>query len=189
MNQAKWTSSSDHRPEAEAAQSPEPQAPSPALEPSLDLRDSEFMSAALEQARLGSEAGEVPVGAVVVLGERVIARAFNQPITARDPTAHAEVLALREAARVVGNYRLTDAILYVTVEPCLMCVGALVHARVRELVYGASEPKTGALVSTVNAMALNGINHRFAFRGGVLEEECRQLIQRFFRERRQSTGG
>jgi tRNA(adenine34) deaminase len=160
------------------AQSPEPPAQS------LDPRDAEFMSAALEQARLGMAAGEVPVGAVVVVGERIIARAFNQPISANDPTAHAEVLAVRAAAQVIGNYRLIDATLYVTVEPCVMCVGALVHARVREVVYGAAEPKSGALVSTLNATDLPGVNHRFRFRGGVLEAECRQLMQQFFRDRR-----
>ena len=103
----------------------------------------EFMQAALEQARLGAAAGEVPVGAVLVVNDRLVSRAFNQPIGSVDPTAHAEVLVLREAARALGNYRLTDAVVYVTVEPCLMCVGALVHARVREVVYGATEPKTG----------------------------------------------
>lgn len=142
------------------------------------------MAAALEQAQLGLTAGEVPVGAVLVVGDRIVARAFNQPIAACDPTAHAEVLAVREAARVLGNYRLTEAAVYVTVEPCLMCVGALVHARVREVVYGAVEPKTGALVSTLRALEVPGLNHRFLIRGGVLEDECRELIQRFFREKR-----
>src|ERR1044071_9550482 len=108
----------------------------------------QFMDAALEQARLALGAGEVPIGAVVVAGGEIVARAFNQPISACDPTAHAEVLVLREAARRVGNYRLTTADVYVTLEPCLMCVGALVHARVRTLVYGAAEPKTGAPVSS-----------------------------------------
>jgi tRNA(adenine34) deaminase len=144
----------------------------------------DFMAAALEQAQLGLTAGEVPVGAVLVVGDRIVARAFNQPIAACDPTAHAEVLAVREAARVLGNYRLTEAAVYVTVEPCLMCVGALVHARVSEVVYGAVEPKTGALVSTLRALEAPGLNHRFLIRGGVLEDECRELIQRFFREKR-----
>jgi tRNA(adenine34) deaminase len=142
------------------------------------------MDAALEQARLAHAAGEVPIGAVVVVDDRVVARSFNQPIRAVDPTAHAEVLALREAARVVGNYRLTDAVVYVTVEPCLMCVGALVHARVLEVVYGATEPKTGAVVSTMRALETPQLNHRFTVTGGVREEECRDLIQRFFRGRR-----
>ena len=142
------------------------------------------MQAALEEARRGLEAGEVPIGAVVAIDGRIVSRAFNQPIGAVDPTAHAEVLALREAARQVGNYRLTDATVYVTVEPCLMCVGALVHARVRDVVYGATEPKTGALVSTVRGAELPGLNHRFAVTGGVLEDDCRALMQEFFRDRR-----
>jgi tRNA(adenine34) deaminase len=142
------------------------------------------MRAALDQARQGLAAGEVPVGAVLVIGDAVVASAFNQPITANDPTAHAEVLVLREAARAVGNYRLTDATVYVTVEPCLMCVGALVHARVREVVYGAAEPKTGALASTLKALESPGLNHRFAVTAGVLEDECRAIIQEFFRDKR-----
>jgi tRNA(adenine34) deaminase len=146
----------------------------------------EFMRAALEQARLGAAAGEVPIGAVLVVNDRIISEAFNQPIGLLDPTAHAEVLVLREAARALGNYRLTDATVYVTVEPCLMCVGALVHARVRELVYGATEPKTGALVSTMRALEQPGLNHRFAVTGGILESECRSIIQKFFWDRRRS---
>jgi tRNA(adenine34) deaminase len=146
----------------------------------------EFMNAALDQARHALAAGEVPIGAVVVIDGQVAASGFNQPISSVDPTAHAEMIALREAARGVGNYRLTDAILYVTVEPCLMCVGALVHARVREVVYGAAEPKSGALVSAVRGLELAGLNHRFAVTGGVLEEECRGLLQLFFQERRQA---
>ena len=142
------------------------------------------MQAALDQARLGLATGEVPIGAVLVIDERIVSRAFNQPIAAHDPTAHAEVLVLREAARLIGNYRLTDASVFVTVEPCLMCVGALVQARVRQVVFGATEPKSGALVSAVRALELSGLNHRFEITGGVLEEECRQLIQAFFRERR-----
>ena len=145
-----------------------------------------FMHAALEQARLGAAAGEVPIGAVLVVNDRIIAEAFNQPIGSLDPTAHAEVLVVREAARALGNYRLTDATVYVTVEPCLMCVGALVHARVREVVYGAAEPKTGALVSAVRALEQPGLNHRFAVTGGVLEVECRTIIQKFFWDRRRS---
>ena len=142
------------------------------------------MDAALEQARLALAAGEVPIGAVLVIDEAIVARAFNQPIAACDPTAHAEVLVLREAARIVGNYRLSHADVYVTVEPCLMCVGALVHARVRTLVYGAAEPKTGALVSTARALETPGLNHRFRVRSGIQEEQARELIQQFFREKR-----
>jgi tRNA(adenine34) deaminase len=143
------------------------------------------MRAALDEARRGLEAGEVPIGAVLVIDGRIVSRAFNQPIGAVDPTAHAEVLVLREAARAIGNYRLTGATVYVTVEPCLMCVGALVHARVGEVVYGAAEPKAGALVSSIRALDSPGLNHRFTVTAGVLEDECRELIQGFFREKRQ----
>ena len=143
------------------------------------------MRAALEQAVLGFAAGEVPVGAVATVGSDIVARAFNQPIGRIDPTAHAEVLVLREAAVRLGNYRLTELTVYVTVEPCLMCVGALIHARVRGVVYGATEPKSGALVSTVRGAELPGLNHRLTVTGGVLETECRDLIQQFFREKRQ----
>ena len=142
------------------------------------------MDAALEQARLALAAGEVPIGAVLVIDDEIVARAFNQPISACDPTAHAEVLVLREAARVVGNYRLTAADVYVTLEPCLMCVGALIHARVRTLIFGAAEPKTGALVSTARALETPGLNHRFEIAGGVREDAARELIQEFFREKR-----
>ena len=142
------------------------------------------MDAALEQARHGLAVGEVPVGAVLVVGEQIVSRAFNQPIGAVDPTAHAEILVLRDAARSLGNYRLTDAIVYVTLEPCLMCVGALIHARVRAVVYGAVEPKTGALVSTARLLDIPQLNHRFTATGGVREAEARDLIQQFFREKR-----
>jgi tRNA(adenine34) deaminase len=144
----------------------------------------QFMDAALEQARLALAAGEVPIGAVLVIDDEIVARAFNQPISSCDPTAHAEVLVVRAAARIVGNYRLTAADVYVTVEPCLMCVGALVHARVRTAIYGAAEPKTGALVSTARALETLGLNHRFAVVGGVREDAARELIQQFFREKR-----
>jgi len=144
----------------------------------------DHMRAALEQAQLALSAGEVPIGAVLVIDDQIIARGFNQPIGAVDPTAHAEVRVLRDAARAIGNYRLTDAVVYVTVEPCLMCVGALVHARVREVVYGAPEPKAGALVSSVRGLDVPGLNHRFAITGGVLETECRDIIQQFFKDRR-----
>ena len=145
------------------------------------------MEAALEEARRALAAGEVPIGAVLVIEGAIVSRGFNQPIAASDPTAHAEVLALREAARKVGNYRLPAATVYVTVEPCLMCVGALVHARVREVVYGAAEPKTGAVESTIRGLESPGLNHRFAVTAGVLEEPCRELMQQFFREKRRET--
>jgi tRNA(adenine34) deaminase len=143
-----------------------------------------FMRLALEQARLAADAGEVPIGAVAVSGGEVLGRGFNRPIGAVDPTAHAEVIALREAARTLGNYRLTGVDLYVTLEPCLMCVGALVHARVARVIFGAREPKTGALVSTAQALEIPTLNHRVEIVEGVLEAQCRDLVQAFFRERR-----
>jgi len=142
------------------------------------------MRAALDEARRAFDAGEVPVGAVVVLNGEIVGRGFNQPIGAKDPTAHAEVVALRAAARFVGNYRLVGATLYVTIEPCLMCVGAMVHARVGTLVFGALEPKAGAIVSSCQAHELPSLNHRIEVVGGVLEEDCRAVIQEFFQGRR-----
>jgi tRNA(adenine34) deaminase len=147
-----------------------------------------LMIAALEEAAHARDAGEVPIGAVVSLGGEVIGRGFNQPITSRDPTAHAEIVAIRDAARRTGNYRLTGATLCVTVEPCLMCVGALVHARIGTLVYGAPEPKSGAVSSTVRGGELPGHNHRFEVVAGVREAECRGLMQAFFRLRRMADG-
>jgi len=142
------------------------------------------MRAALALALEAREAGEVPVGAVVVLDDRVIGEGFNQPISSHDPTAHAEVIALRAAAKSRGNYRLTGATMYVTVEPCLMCVGAMIHARIGLVVYGAPEPKAGAIVSMMRAHELTGLNHRLEAAGGVLEADCRQLLQEFFKSRR-----
>ena len=143
-----------------------------------------LMRLALDEARRGAALGEVPVGAVLVLDGEVVGAGFNQPLGAVDPTAHAEIVALRAAARAAGNYRLTGATLYVTVEPCLMCVGAMVHARIGTLVYGADEPKSGAIVSAVRAHESAGLNHRFAVVGGILADECRALIQDFFQARR-----
>jgi len=143
-----------------------------------------LMDAALEQAALARDAGEVPIGAVISIDGSIVGRGFNQPIRAADPTAHAEIVALRDAAARLGNYRLTRATLCVTIEPCLMCVGALVHARIGTLVYGAAEPKTGAVVSTVRGLELPGLNHRLAVVPGVREAACRELMQAFFRDRR-----
>ena len=143
-----------------------------------------WMDAALEEARRARDAGEVPIGAVVALDGAIVGRGFNQPIASGDPTAHAEMVAIRDAARRTGNYRLTGAVLCVTIEPCLMCVGALVHARIGTLVYGAAEPRTGAVVSTVRGAELPGHNHRVEIVGSVREAECRELMQTFFRERR-----
>ena len=147
------------------------------------------MRLALEQARRAREAGEVPIGSVVVRDGAVIGSGFNQPIGSADPTAHAEVLALRMAARAVGNYRLAGALLYVTVEPCLMCVGAIVHARVATLVYGVREPKAGAVESTQRAHEHPALNHCVAVVGGVLEDDCRAILQEFFRARRAEVEG
>jgi tRNA(adenine34) deaminase len=144
----------------------------------------DLMEAALAEARHAGEVGEVPIGAVVAIDGAIVGRGFNQPISSGDPTAHAEIVAIRAAARAVGNYRLTGALLCVTIEPCLMCVGALVHARIGTLVYGAAEPRTGAVSSTVRGGDLPGHNHRFEVVAGVREEECRALIQAFFSERR-----
>jgi len=142
------------------------------------------MRSALEEARRAAEAGEVPVGAVVVLDGQVIGAGHNQPISSHDPTAHAEIVAMRAAARAIGNYRLTGASLYVTVEPCLMCVGAMVHARIGELVFGATEPKAGAIESTQRAHEHAALNHRFTVVSGVLAAECRDVMQQFFQQRR-----
>ncbi len=142
------------------------------------------MDAALEQAALARDAGEVPVGAVVSFDGEIVGRGFNQPIRAGDPTAHAEIVALRDAALRLGNYRLTGATISVTVEPCLMCVGAIVHARIGTLVYGAAEPKSGAVVSAVRGGELPGLNHRFEVVAGLREDACRELMQAFFRGRR-----
>src|SRR4051812_39806957 len=146
-----------------------------------------WMDAALDEARRARDAGEVPIGAVVTLNGAIVGRGFNQPISSGDPTAHAEVVAIRDAAAGVGNYRLTGAILCVTIEPCLMCVGALVHARIATVVYGAAEPRTGALVSAVRAAELPGLNHRVEVVGGVQEAACRELMQTVFRARRGAT--
>src|SRR5262249_30833187 len=144
------------------------------------------MREAVDQPRLARDAGEVPVGAVISLNGAIVGRGFNQPISSGDPTAHAEIVAIRNAAREVGNYRLTGATLAVTIEPCLMCVGALVHARIGTLVFGAPEPRTGAISSTGLGGELPGPNHRFAVIRGVLEDECPGLVQTFFRENRKS---
>ena len=146
--------------------------------------DEEAMRLALDEAASASAAGEVPVGAIVTFDGRVVGAGFNQPIASVDPTAHAEVVALRAAARRLSNYRLTGTQLYVTVEPCLMCVGAMIHARVARVIFGAPEPKAGALISSSRAHETPGLNHRLQVTGGVLEEECRRLMQAFFEMKR-----
>jgi tRNA(adenine34) deaminase len=144
------------------------------------------MRLALEEARRAERSGEVPIGAVAVFEGSVVGSGFNRPIAAMDPTAHAEIIALREAAAALKNYRLTNVDLYVTLEPCLMCVGALVHARVRTVIYGAREPKTGALVSATRALEIPALNHRFEVVGEILEDECRRIVQEFFEQKRGS---
>jgi tRNA(adenine34) deaminase len=139
-----------------------------------------FMNEALALARLAATAGEVPVGAVVVLNGEIVGRGHNQPITSVDPTAHAEIVALRDAAQRIGNYRLTGATVYVTVEPCLMCVGALVHARIDTVVFGAPESRAGALESTQRAHDHPALNHRLTVVSGVLALDCQDLMRKFF---------
>ncbi len=147
--------------------------------------DNYYMGLALEAAREGLAADEVPVGAVLVgEGGEILALAYNRPIGLSDPTGHAEILALREGARLSGNYRLLGSSLYVTIEPCIMCLGALLHARVRRLVFGAPDPKGGACVSLYRLPEDTRFNHRLEVTGGVREAECRELVQEFFKARR-----
>lgn len=152
--------------------------------PSAGTVDDDLMRAALELGREACRRGEVPVGAVVVIDGEVIGEGFNQPIGSNDPTAHAEIVALRDAAKRIGNYRLTGASLYVTIEPCQMCVGAMIHARIARVIYGTPEPKAGAIESAMRAHEHGSLNHRMEATGGLLEEECRGLIQEFFTDRR-----
>jgi tRNA(adenine34) deaminase len=147
-------------------------------------QDAPLMRAALALAEEAWRQGEVPVGAVVVADGTIVGRGFNAPIERRDPTAHAEIAALRDAARALGNYRLPGCDLYVTLEPCPMCAGAIMQARIRRLVYGAADPKTGACGSVVDLFAESRLNHRTAVAGGVLADECGALLKRFFAERR-----
>lgn len=144
----------------------------------------DFMQIALQQAQLAAELGEVPVGAVIVKDQQIIAVAHNQPIALHDPSAHAEIQAMRLAAKILGNYRLTDCTLYVTLEPCAMCAGAIQHARLAHLVYGASDPKTGACGSVVDLMADKKLNHHTQVLAGVMASECGALLSDFFKQRR-----
>ena len=146
--------------------------------------DRQFMEQAMEQAKLAALAGEVPVGAVVVREGKVLARAFNKPISNHDPSAHAEMLALREASLAEENYRLPGTTLYVTLEPCAMCSGAMLHARVDRVVYGAPDPKTGAAGSVLDIFASKQVNHQTSVEGGIMAEECGQMLRNFFKERR-----
>ncbi|PVY80705.1 tRNA-adenosine deaminase [Cupriavidus alkaliphilus] len=149
-------------------------------------RDARYMRAALEEARLAEAAGEVPVGAVVVWNDTIIARGHNLPIRSVDPSAHAEMQALRAAAQVIGNYRMPECELYVTLEPCAMCSGAILHARLRHVVFGASDPKTGAAGSVVNLFEQAQLNHQTSITGGVLAEPCGQMLKDFFGARRRA---
>ena len=146
--------------------------------------DRQFMQQALEQAKLAALAGEVPVGAVLIRDGQVISRAFNKPISDHDPSAHAEMLALRQAAKSDENYRLPGTTLYVTLEPCTMCAGAILHARLDRIVYGATDPKTGAAGSVLDVFSSKQINHQTSVEAGVMGEECGQLLRDFFKERR-----
>ncbi|MFM2028863.1 MAG: hypothetical protein RL517_54 [Pseudomonadota bacterium] len=146
--------------------------------------DRQFMQQALEQARLAAAAGEVPVGAVLVRDGHVISRGFNKPISNHDPSAHAEMMALRAAAQAEANYRLPGTTLYVTLEPCAMCAGAMLHARIDRVVFGASDPKTGAAGSVLNIFSEKQINHQTEVDGGIMSEDCGEVLRQFFKERR-----
>ena len=159
------------------------------LPPLDDKIDQDIMAAAIALARQGAEAGEVPMGAVVVVDGEVIGQGFNQALGAQDPTAHAEIVALRQACRQAGNYRLPGATIYVTLEPCLMCVGAMVHARISRLVYGATDPKVGAVRLAAELADRHALNHRFAVTGGVLGDEAGALLRDYFKLRRDKGGG
>ncbi len=149
-----------------------------------------YIREALSEGKNALLAGEVPVGSVVVSADgQIVGRGFNQPIGANDPTAHAEILALRDAARFLGNYRLNGTTLYVTVEPCPMCAGALIHSRVDRLVYGTPEPKAGAVFSAMQMLDHSALNHRIEIVSGVLENKCREMIQDFFGEKRRALKG
>jgi tRNA(adenine34) deaminase len=150
----------------------------------MQYDDEHWMQQALELAEQAAVVGEVPVGAVLVLDDKLLACGWNRPIGSHDPTAHAEIVALRAAGRALQNYRLTGAVLYVTLEPCLMCVGAMVHARIGRLVFGAPDPKSGVVSSLCQGFELPGLNHTVAVTGGILAVQCGDVLQRFFRARR-----
>lgn len=153
---------------------------------SVSNDDVTWMTHALTLAKRAGELGEVPVGAVLVQAGQLISEGYNQPILSHDPTAHAEIVALRAAGQALQNYRLSDTTLYVTLEPCLMCIGALVHARVRRLVFAANEPKTGAVVSKFSLSSASDLNHRITCQGGLLNQKSSELLSAFFRARRKS---
>lgn len=146
--------------------------------------DQYWMQQALALAQAAAQLGEVPVGAVVVANQKIIGKGFNQPIKSQDPTAHAEILALRDASLQLNNYRLPQTTLYVTLEPCTMCIGAMLHARIQRLVFGASEPKAGAVVSHLHLLEQLHFNHRIEWEGGCLADQCSGVLQKFFKLRR-----
>jgi tRNA(adenine34) deaminase len=149
------------------------------------IDDAFFMACALAEAERAQQNGEVPIGVVIVIDNQIVGRGHNQPIGKCDPTAHAEIVALRAAAQVIGNYRLTEATVYATVEPCVMCAGALVNARVKRLVYGTAEERFGAVASQFELCTNSSLNHRIEVTHGVLADECRAVMQNFFKQRRQ----
>ena len=149
-----------------------------------DSRDQQFMARALELADIAESEGEVPVGALLVKGDEIIAEGWNRPITGCDPTGHAEIEVLRKAALKLGNYRLPDTTLYVTIEPCTMCVGAMIHARIKHLVFGAREPRAGAICSQLQLLEFSHYNHLITWQEGVMEDSCGEKLSRFFKERR-----
>jgi len=143
-----------------------------------------LMREALVQAKKALKKGEVPIGAVVVLGDKIIGRGFNQPITTKDPTAHAEIIALKEASNRLENYRLNEAIIYTTLEPCLMCAGALVHARIKKIIFAAQDTKSGVVVNNGGLIQSEFLNHKVSFEGGILEKQASKLLKDFFLEKR-----
>lgn len=151
----------------------------------LQTQDEKYMRRAIELAAQGEQLGEVPVGAVIVCNDEIIGEGFNQPISSHDPTAHAEIVALRKASQHIKNYRVIDSTIYVTLEPCTMCVGALVHARIGRLVFGTIEPKAGAVVSQSQLLDATYFNHRIEIQSGVLASECQHQLSDFFRRRRE----
>jgi tRNA(adenine34) deaminase len=150
--------------------------------------DKKYMRVALKEAEKANRKGEVPIGAILVKGNQVLAKDHNRCIELNDPTAHAEILTLRKAGRVLKNYRLEDTVMYVTIEPCPMCVSAMVHGRISRLVFGAMEPKFGAVKSKFRLFQNNGFNHRIQIREGILKEECAEILRAFFREKRAPKG-
>jgi len=147
-------------------------------------QEQKWMQVAINLANHASSIDEIPVGAIIVYENKIIGEGWNQPISSNDPTAHAEIMALRDAGKNIGNYRLPDATMYVTLEPCAMCAGAIVHARLAKLVYAVDDPKTGACGSVLNLLQIDEFNHKVEIENGILEDECRTLIQDFFKEKR-----